>query len=476
VYAQQLRALEAASWHAEVSAALARLSDPKSLAKWANNWGALFLVLALTLLLLVYRSQKIEFRAILTMMAGIMGLLVLGISAHLVLRGATKVAPMRFARWRYRWGEGRRLASSWVPPAKRVQCPACGAKVELGAGMAVDACSYCGASLAVAIHKIWRASWELVANARRQATARQPPSRFFRTFDAWAKRTYRPGVLHDPWPQLLELSSWLGGQMGMHNLRWWLNGFWPEALPQGFFHDLGNFACGSSRGYPVGLYVAKVKEPSYFTNPGSRLWLVAFVGAVATPLDQRVAKELSYYRTSAGYMATTLLPWSEATSKRLWWIVDQLVEQAQRDGAPPAPFFGAAPPRPVAGAADPAWGQAVGVFGHDVAAPHRELDRPLRQPSPPVRYDHEAFGELLFLFIGGISSAGFGGVLLVHRVDLYGLTNTNMLLIGGGVAFLIAMVGALAFTIRNIVRGTRKQAPAGTNAPADSIAPRREGH
>jgi DNA-directed RNA polymerase subunit RPC12/RpoP len=455
VYAQQLRALETASWQAEVSDALARLSDPKSLAKWANNWGAMFVVLPIsTLLLSAYRSQETGFHAILTMMAGVMGFFVLGISAHLVLRGATKVAPMRFARWRYRWGEGRRLASTWVPPAKRVQCPACGAKVELGAGMAVDACSHCGASLAVAIHKIWRASWELVANARRQATARQPPSRFFRTFDALAQRTYRPGVLHDPWHQLLELSSWLGGQTGMHNLRWWLNGFWPEALPQGFFHDLGNFACGSSRGYPVAL--------------GSRLWLVVFVGAVASPVDQRVNRDVSYYRTSAGYMLTALLPWSDATSSRLWWIVDQLVEQAQRDGAPPAPFFGA-PPRPVAAAADPVWGQAGGVFGHDVAAPHREFDRPLRQASPPVRYNHEALGELFFLFVGVLSSAGLGGVLLVHRVGLYGLTNTNMLLIGGGVAFLIAMVGALAFTIRNIVRDTR-------SAPADSIAPRREGH
>jgi hypothetical protein len=314
VYAQQLRALETASWHAEESRTLVGLSDPKSLEKWASGWGAvLFFVPALTIFLIAYLVDLLELRS--PPFLVLSGLVLLALLAPVALRGATKTAPMKVARWRYRWGEGRRLASTWVPPAKRVQCPACGAKVELGAGMAVDACSYCRASLAVAIHRIWRASWELVANARRQATARQPPSQFSRTYEALAQQAYRLGVLHDPWHQLLELSSWLGGQVGMLNLRWWLTGYWPEALPQPLFHDIGSFACGSARGYPVGVYVAKLREPLYLRNPGSRLWLVVFVGAVASPVDQRVNRDVSYYRTSAGYMLTALLPWSDATSK-----------------------------------------------------------------------------------------------------------------------------------------------------------------
>jgi hypothetical protein len=332
-YVAQIDVLRDVVVHGEKSRVLVELSDRANLHEWSNTWAVV--------LALVFSVVFVGFVSLSPDASILVFVIIAGTPVCFLVCGLpyiyAKLAPARVARWRYRWGAGRRLRASRIePPPKHVRCPSCGAQAEVAAGAVVDVCRYCRASLAAAVHELWRASWSFATAERARIMVYPPPSRFFRELETFAKASGY-GTLPDPWHQLPTLAHWLGGHCGMRNLSWWMRGFWPESLPESFFHHLGGFVCGSARGYPVAIFVSKTREPAYYSNPGARLWLTVFVGAVVLAVDRRIESELSYYRTTAGYMQTVRLSWTDATAERLWWYVDRLAAQAEQDGAPPAP-------------------------------------------------------------------------------------------------------------------------------------------
>jgi DNA-directed RNA polymerase subunit RPC12/RpoP len=243
---------------------------------------------------------------------------------------------------------------------KGIQCPSCGAHTEVDVGKAGETCSHCGSPLAVSAQEMKRIVWDANIAARTQAAATRPPTQFFNALLGYGACIRAFGPQPIAWSQLPPLAQSLGGEIGMHHIQRWMQGYWPAALPPEMLAHQGSFMWGQHRGYPVAVCVAYLTGPTrsaedewvtrdhYVHSLGHhaggigwpRVSLLVFVSAVAIP-EQDVSKtpEAYFYRTSCGYIGMASFEYAEATTQALWQYIDQLCAQAQRDDSPPAPFI-----------------------------------------------------------------------------------------------------------------------------------------